>query len=311
VYGSEPTVIDPNCKLSYMDEFVVGAEREVMPFLNVGVSYMHRQLGRILEDTGDVKYSDLVADPYLNVNYIIRNPGLENGNPKPSRRYDAATLKVEKRIRDGWQLLASYTYSRLRGNYEGYFRRDNEQSDPFITSAFDFPYLLDPDVWQYTSEEGKLPSDRPHVLNVYGSCRMGFGVNVGLSLKVQSGIPITKLGYNEVYGAGGEIVLEHRGASGRSPATSDVGLHLDYPIARGAGGKTLEGSIDIFNLLNQQRGVTYEYYSEMGGAVNPPERLQQDPYLLSPCPECANPDFGKAIVYQDPRQIVLALRARF
>jgi len=312
VFGNTQTRVDPNAKLSYLDEFVVGAEREVIPFLNVGLSYMHRQLGRTLEDIQyAASYSEILGGADFG-EYVIANPGPENGNPKPTRKYDAVTLKVEKRIHNDWQMLASYTYSKLRGNYEGYFRRDNGQSDPFVTSAFDFPLLADPDVWGYTSDTNWiLPSDRPHVLNVYGSYRLAMDLNVGLSVKVQSGVPITKLGFNEVYGNGGEIVLEPRGASGRGPTTSDIGVHFDYPIALGMDGKTLEVSLDVFNLLNQQEGITFEYDYELGGTVNPPARLLEPPYNLEACPDCVNPDFAKPVDYQDPRQVVLALRARF
>ena len=320
--GISQTLIAPGAKLSYLDEFIVGAEREVIPFLNVGLSYMHRALGRTLEDIAIVPYSAIIdtsaAGHQEFGEYIIDNPGPPYF-PKPTRNYDAVTFKVEKRLHNDWQVLASYTYSKLRGNYEGYFRRDNGQSDPFITSAFDFPYLLDPDVWQYTSENGPLPSDRPHVLSVYGSYRLRYGLNLGLSLKVQSGIPITKLGFNENYGNGGEIVLEPRGGPDgdrRSPATGNVGLHLDYPIdlamlGPGMAGKTLEVSVDVFNLLDQQEGINYEYEYEIGGTVNPPQRLTEPPYTMVPCPDCVNPDFGKPVDYMDPRQIVLALRLHF
>ncbi len=37
-------MIDPNAKLSYIDEFVVGVEREVMPNTTVGVRYIHRNI---------------------------------------------------------------------------------------------------------------------------------------------------------------------------------------------------------------------------------------------------------------------------
>jgi hypothetical protein len=36
-------------------------------------------------------------------------------------------------------MLASYRRSRLRGNFEGFYRDDNGQSDPGITSLYDFP----------------------------------------------------------------------------------------------------------------------------------------------------------------------------
>jgi hypothetical protein len=309
VFGDEQTCIDPDAKLSYADEFVVGLEREIIPSLTVGLTYLHRQLGRTLEDVQDSSYAaQLVGGGFGE--YIITNPGPPLF-PEPKRDYDGVSLKVEKRLQDDWQMLASYTWSRLWGNYEGYFRRDNGQSDPFITSAFDWPYLLDPDVWQYTSDSGLLPSDRPHVFNAYGSYRLRNGLDIGMSLKIQSGIPITKLGYNWVYASESEILLEERGASGRTPTTTDVGLHLEYPIelpasASGLGIKTLEVSLDVFNLLNEQETVYVDNMAEVGGSV------QGEPYSPEdPCPECANPDFGKAYRFQGPRRFVFALRARF
>ncbi len=308
VLGSDPTRIDPDAKLSYVDEVVVGAECEVIPFLSVGWSYMQRQLRRTLEDVQTVSYSDQLADSAFG-EYIITNPEPPLF-PEPKRNYEAVTVKVERRLHNDWQVLAAYTYSHLRGNYEGYFRRDNGQSDPFITSAFDFPYLLDPEVWQYTSESGVLPNDRPHVFSAYGSYRLRNGLDIGLGVKVQSGNPITKLGYNYIYRLESEILLERRGASGRTPTTSSVGLHIEYPIVLSAnsshlGIKVVEASLDVFNLFNEQKAIYVDDLYEVGGSV------QGEPYSPEACPECANPDFGKAWAYQAPRQAVFALRARF
>jgi len=310
VFGSEPTRIDPDAKLSYTDEFVIGAEREIMPAVVVGVTYLHRHLGRTLEDVQDSLYSELTVGEASFGEYVITDPG-PPFFPEPKREYDAITLSIARHLRDDWQLNASYTYSRLWGNYEGYYRRDNGQSDPFITSMFDFPYLLDPDVWEHTSASGTLPSDRPHVFNAYGSYRLGFGLDVGMRLRVQSGLPITKLGYNYVYGNESEILLEERGDSGRTPALTTFGLHFGYPVAMPAslastGVKTLELSMDIYNVLNQRETVYVDEMYEVGGSV------QGAPYSPEgPCPECANPDFGEPVSFQGPRTVMLAVRARF
>ncbi len=309
VFGDHQTKIDPDSKLSYADEFVVGLEREVAPNLSVGVTYLHRELGRTLEDVQDSLYSDQLAGGGFG-EYIITNPKPPNF-PEPKRDYDAVTVKVEKRMRDNWQLLATYTWSRLHGNYEGYFRRDNGQSDPFITSMFDWPYLLDPEVWKYMSASGPLPSDRPHVFNCFGSYRLDNGLDMGMSFRIQSGIPITKIGYNWVYASDSEILLEERGGSGRTPTTKSLGLHLGYPFKIpqgkfGLGIKTLEVGLDLFNVLNEKKAFYVDMMSEVGGSVEGAPYSPEDP-----CPECENPDFGKAFAFQSPRHLRFAVRAGF
>lgn len=306
IFGNVPTRVDPDAKLTYQDEFVAGVEREVLPALNLGVSYTYRQLGRTLEDVALVPYSHLV-NPDSTVHedfgeYFITNPTPALGFPTPSRKYNAVTLHGNKSFGNRWQVLTSYTWSQLKGNYEGYYRRDNGQSDPFITSLFDFPYLKDPQIFKYMIEDGLLPNDRTHVFNAFGSYKFDFDLNVGLSFKIQSGTPITKLGYNDAYGNEGEIVLEPRGASGRTPTTGDIGLHADYFLPVGHGPK-LQVVFDAFNLLNHQKAEDVDQNFELGGTINP------DPSLgIAGCASCENPDFGHATVFQAPLQIRFAAR---
>ena len=80
-------------------------------------------------------------------------------------------------------------------------------------------------------------------------------------------MPKTKLGFHEVYSNGNEIPLEARGASGRTPTTTDLGVHLDYPL--GIGGSRIDLVFDVFNLFNQQKELDYEHGFERGGAINP------------------------------------------
>lgn len=330
-FGDVPTTIDPDAKLTYQDEYVVSAEREVLPFFNVGVSYVNRRLGRTREDVALSTYTGILQPDSLDTNndgvfdalnpaaedfgaYSITNPTPDLGFPKPSRKYDAVTVKLDKRPHDNWQLLSSYTWSQLRGNYEGYFRRENGQSDPSITSLFDFPYLknrqpggvdapLDTEIFKYLVADGKLLNDRPHVFNVHGSYTFDFELNAGLSFRVASGVPKTKLGWHEVYNNGNEIPLEERGASGRTPTTTDIGVHLDYPLT--FSGTRIDLIFDVFNILNQQKELDYEHGFERSGAINPGAPGAPD------CPECENPDFGAPVVFQEPRQIRFAARTRF
>src|ERR1019366_220266 len=103
-----------------IDEFLVGVEREIAPALVVGVRYNHRNLGRVIEDF-------LVPSTG---GYFIANPGegtlgqslgfYTGGtapSPKASRVNNSVQVTATKRFSNNWQLLASYVWSKLEGNY--------------------------------------------------------------------------------------------------------------------------------------------------------------------------------------------------
>ncbi len=291
------TRMDENAKLTYQDEYVLSAEREIRPFWKLGASYLHRRLGRTLEDVQvEGSYSGILAGTENFGEYVITNPTPALGSPEPSRKYNTVTVSMEKRFNptgegspiDNVQLFTAYTWSRLEGNYEGYYRRETGQADPFITSLFDFPYLRDPDVFRYLIEDGLLPNDRTHVLNFYGSYKFPWKLTVGTNMKVFSGNPITKLGFNEVYG-GPDTPMEERGASGRTPTIYDIGLHASYPLDLRRSGR-IHLIFNVFNVLNHQKALEVDQRLELTG------------------PSDVSPDFGKATKFQDPFQVQLAAR---
>src|SRR5206468_8466733 len=138
--------------------------------------------------------------------YVLANPGVNtpagSGFTKPVHKYKAFELIVNKRLSDHWLFYGNYRYSRLQGNYEGLFRNDNGQSDPNITSLFDFP---NSPTMRGQYQEGFLNNDRPHVLNLYGSYVWDNGFNLGAALTWQSGVPRTPLLAHPNYQNAGEI----------------------------------------------------------------------------------------------------------
>ena len=144
----------------------------------------------------------------------------------PIHRYNAIEITADKRFANHWALQSSYRYARLRGTYEGFFRDDNGQSDPGITSLFDFP-TNDPSYttigvpqFGYSGDvrflgglgAGPLPLDRPHQFKAFGNYSFDMGLNLGLGLLITSGKPLTSLAANPVYDSPGEIPLTARGA---------------------------------------------------------------------------------------------------
>ena len=95
----------------------------------------------------------------------------------------------------------SYRYSRLRGNFEGFYRDDNGQSDPGISSLYDFP-TNDPDLHvdrcqaarlhaatfvSWVTPNGILPLDRPNQVKLNGNYVLVKNLNLGANLNLSVG----------------------------------------------------------------------------------------------------------------------------
>jgi hypothetical protein len=299
--GVHASLIDSGAKLSYKDEFSAGFEWEAIPNTNVGIRYVHRNIGRAIEDVAAaplVAY-DLGLPGAESTEYILTNPDedfpttfpeLGAAFEKPIHNYDAVELTVDRRFSDNWSLMGSYRWSRLFGSYEGFFREDNGQSDPGLTSLYDFP-TNDPSYtaigvpeFGYRGDirylgalgEGPLPLDRPHQFKVFGNYSMDNGLGIGLGLTASSGKPLTALAGNSWYGNGGEIPETPRGEGfdtidgfkERTPMEFQVDMQASYNLRLGERRLTLLA--DAFNLFNLRRTIDYNTYTELiFGEPNP------------------------------------------
>jgi hypothetical protein len=206
--------------------------------------------------------------------------GVPDGFPDPVRNYRAVEIEVNKRFSKGWQLLSNWRIASLRGNFEGHFRNDNGQTDPAISSLFDFTggeFGLLGDQFKV----GPLNTDRRHIINVYGSYAFGEssfgkfarGLNLGLGVHMESGVPLSEFLAHPVYLNAGEVPLGGRGKLGRSPFYGRLDLHGDYPFKITERMKlTFVG--DFFNVTNNQEVRLIDQFRE--STLNQP-----------------NPDFGK------------------
>lgn len=292
--GVHPSQIEDDVKLSFKDEFVGGFEWEAFTNTNVGVRYIYRTIGRVLEDVAQfplVGY--FIGHPDAgSVEYIMTNPSpdfptlapeLGASFEDPEHTYNAVEFTFDRRFSDNWQMNASYRWSRLHGSFEGFFREDNGQSDPGLTSLYDFP-TNDP---SYTGigvpqfgfrgdirylgalGAGPLPLDRPHWINVSGNYTFDNGLALGAWMRVNSGKPLTALASNPAYGNGGEIPEGPRGSGietvdgfmTRTDFETQVNLQASYSINMGERRLTLLA--DAFNLFNTRSTLDYDNYTEI------------------------------------------------
>ncbi len=304
IAGLHPATIAEGVNSTYSDEFVGGFEWEAAPRLNVGVRYVNRSIPVVMEDYAP---SQVILYTYgipPSIEYIIDNITTQTPttNPAdfglpfeqarfedPTHRYQALEFTLNKSFSDNWSLIGSYRWSQLKGNFEGFHRSDNGQSDPGITSLFDFP-TNDP---SYTANgaalgfrgdirfqgttlgEGKLPNNRTHQFKVYTNRTFG-SLNAGLALNVGSGRSLTALASNPGYQNSGEIPETLRGGGfetvdgfkSNTDTETYVDLHLDYTVKFGT--QRIILLADAFNLLNTQKPLDYNNVTETTtGVLNP------------------------------------------
>jgi carboxypeptidase family protein/TonB-dependent receptor-like protein len=302
--GLHPATIANGVASTYSDEFVGGFEFEPAQRLSVGVRYVRRNIPVVMEDFAPAQVILYTYGIPPSIEYIIDNITTQTPttNPAdfglpfqqarfedPTHKYQAIELTVNRSFSDNWSMIASYRWSDLTGNFEGFYRSDNGQSDPGITSLFDFPtndpsYTKDGAALGFRGDirfqgttlgEGVLPNNRKHQLKLYTNRTFG-ALNAGIAANVGSGRSLTALAANPGYQNAGEIPETLRGGGfqtvdGRKTSTDTevyFDAHLDYTIK--IGGQRVILLADGFNLFNTQDPLDYDNYTEVSfGAPNP------------------------------------------
>ena len=196
--------------------------------------------------------------------------GIADGFPDPVHNYKAVEIELNKRFADNWQLLSNWRIATLKGNYEGHLRNDNGQTDPGISSLFDFTegdFNLLGDQFAV----GPLNTDRRHVLNVYGSYAFSQGhslkgLNLGFGWHGESGLPISEFLAHPAYLNAGEIPVGGRGKLGRTEFYQRFDAHADYSWKTSENTK-LKFVGDFFNVLNSTRIRQPQEFKETSAGV--------------------------------------------
>jgi len=237
--------------LPFTEETLAGYAWEINDYTGVEIRYIHREIGRVLEDVqfasneqtwnlffGAAGGNNSFGDPFTGHGsgafgaYVFANVGDNVSTdlfPLPARDYDALEFIFTRRFHNNWMAYVNYRYATLEGIYEGSFRNDNGQSDPFLTSLFDFPAtsaldsdplvdgngdgILDNDFDTFIQSdtlfgqyiEGPLNTERRHIFNGFMSKQFDFGLNIGGRLNIQTGQPRGPLFAHPTYRNAGEV----------------------------------------------------------------------------------------------------------
>ena len=314
--GCEATPVDAGLKPQTVNDFTAGIERQIGRDFTLGFRGIYRTQGSVIEDGS---FDDGTTYFLFNPGEALGpGPGGPNGNTeyqacnglggapaaqcfgRARRYYRALEFTATKRFSTNYQLIASYVYSSLIGNYEGLFRNDNGQTDPNITSLFDLPTLLG-------NTFGRLPNDRPHQFKMNGTYRTPFNLMLSGNFYAQSGIPFNQLIPHPVYGDNegfnvprGTAVNPFTGST-RTPTTFNLDFGAYMPFKMGEK-REFRIMFDWFNVTNTQRAVrqdeTFKINSGLPGAPNPALQF-------------SNAGYGYGTVFQFPSNFRLGAKFSF
>jgi Carboxypeptidase regulatory-like domain/TonB dependent receptor/TonB-dependent Receptor Plug Domain len=297
IFGGNVEPADPHMHNQYLNEYLLGYQREVFPDVAVGIQGIYRNYGEIIEDflcRTDGTYC--IGNPgkgimqrIFTLDYSTTYPA-----PKPRRVYKGIQLDVTKRFSHNWQALASYVYSKLDGNYDGtYAPFTNVGADPNISAAYDYyDFFTNGINLNRITDTGPLSNDRRHQVKLSGIYITPFKLSVGLSAYYRTGTPVTAYGFADSYSRY-EFFLTNRGALGRTPSNYDADLHLGYPLP--VGPVTVNFLFDVFNVFNTQRPILLDERWDFQQADN-----------ASPAP--TNPNFRKPVLRTPPTSLRLGVR---
>ncbi|MGD9564262.1 MAG: carboxypeptidase regulatory-like domain-containing protein [Pyrinomonadaceae bacterium] len=259
----ENGAVDPNLNPFQQTELTFGLERQLGRDYVIRTRYTYKNVDEAVEDAGIVNSAGSEA-------YIIGNPGTGlhlqtlqdlgyERSTRPKRRYDGFEVVLEKRLSANWYFNANYTFSRLHGNYSGLSSSDephlvNGRLSPGVSRAFDLPFI------GFTAEgepdNGPLPTDRPHVFNIYGAYIfnwMGSKSNTtefAAFQTIASGAPMT----TSIYGQSSVTpqIFYHRGDLGRSPTFTQTDFNVTHRFKFGADGRyMIAADLNFINLWDQ------------------------------------------------------------
>jgi hypothetical protein len=265
--------IDPAIKPYQQREFSVTSEHQLGANMIGSVRYTRKRLIRAIEDIG-------ILDENESERYTIGNPGegLTDVSlvtsigvplvPKAKREYDGVEFRLDGRRTSGFLrnlgYSASYTWSRLYGNYAGLANSDeNGRAQPNVSRAFDLPFGNFDSHGQ--NVYGRLATDRPHTFKFFGNYTVNSKVGattLSLTQLAYSGTPLTSQVTFIV-----PVYYNGRGDLGRTPALTQTDILVAHTYGLSEHTK-VKFDFNVLNLFNQASVLNIGQQINRNGNLN-------------------------------------------
>ncbi|HXU29158.1 MAG TPA: TonB-dependent receptor, partial [Thermoanaerobaculia bacterium] len=295
--------IDKDLKHPYLDQYLIGYDRELTPGLTLSTSLVYRKNKDFIETvsrdgvfvpvTGFVGVRDPATGEKVSTgqqvtlfNYLnSEDDVLLVTNPSGLKRdYKAVAVTLTRRLRDNWQLLASYVYSKSRGTIDNVSFSSTGGGNGGPGSFLDTPNSL-------INADGKLTNDNTHQVKIQGTYLIP-KLNLSLSGNYTYLTGTTYTLRSNCLLVDGECFDFEQGAfryfgekrgSRRLPDRNEVDLRAEWQPK--VAGNQIGVILDVFNATNQGRATSVE---TRDGST-----------------------FGDPLTYNAPRQFRLGFRFNF
>lgn len=230
VVGAEPVQVADDLRPMYVDQWMIGFERELFRRTALEVSYLNKRGTDLYEDTCHGNYplpsEDADCDFFITANLL----GMRSD-------YEALLLRLESRALDRIHLLGSWVISDSKGSVD---------RGSATTADFDiYPYT-------WVNRYGYLPDQSRHRLKLSGYALLPYDFTLGINGWWSSefrwtpfGSPPPESGVNPAY----DVFLEPRGSrQGGSRGSLDLQIGKGFRIGR----TRLRILGSVFNLFDSE-----------------------------------------------------------
>jgi hypothetical protein len=263
----------PTLDPTYTDEAILGYARPLGGGWSAELWGMYR------------KTDDIIEDFSANVTPTSA-PDFRYGNISGYRRYRAATIQVRKAYGSNWTVDASYTLSKLDGNWDLDYSTALFYSSSYIG---DGPGLFPTDL----NRQGTLIGDRTHVAKLFGTYTLPTKTNLGGYLRFQSGRPWEARGFDVVNGV--DLVYLEPAGSRRLSSWTNFDLQVTQTIPLGPANLAIGAT--LLNVFNTQPALTVNQdYCSSTSNCSTPAVLDKPP---------TNVNFGRPTTYAPARRLQL------
>jgi hypothetical protein len=238
VLNTAPNVVDPHLRPTVASEVTAGVQQRLGERSALDLTWVYKQTRDVLEDTCVENLQGLTPDPgFLHCPYKVLT------NPAAARRdYHGVVLRLDSRVGDWLNLVASYTYALSKGSVE-YTQGAGSEFDVYPV--------------HFVNTYGFLSDDVRHRVKLKGFVKLPARISVGFNAIYQSPFDYSVLEALAPPLYGNEFLAPRGSRRANSTLYTEIEVRKGFQFGR----LDLELIASVENVLGNQPAVAVCQYA--------------------------------------------------